>query len=76
MPFIEYLNLVDDLLETRFGITSNDVDTASIAGCQDDGWTPTECVQWIADKYDLVGNDGGEYLPAFRRHHVAALGLR
>jgi hypothetical protein len=29
MPFIDYLNAVDDLLEARFGITSNDVDTAS-----------------------------------------------
>ena len=31
IPFIDYLNTVDDLLETRYGITSRDTDTASIA---------------------------------------------
>jgi hypothetical protein len=60
-PFIDYLNAVDDLLEGRYGITSNDVDTASIAGSQDDGWTPEECVQWLADKYELERIDIGPY---------------
>ncbi len=54
MPFIDYLNAVDDMLEIRYGITSNDVDTASVAGCQDDGWTPEDCVAWLADRYELV----------------------
>ena len=30
MPFIDYLNMVDDLLEARYGITSRDVGIASI----------------------------------------------
>jgi hypothetical protein len=58
LPFIEYLNTVDDLLEARYGITSYDVDTVSIAGSQDDGWTPEECVEWIAGKYNLVALNG------------------
>ena len=65
-PFIDYLNAVDDLLESRYGMTSKDVDTASIAGCQDDGWSPDECVQWIAGKYELVEIDGGSYVAASR----------
>ena len=52
-PFIEYLNTVDALLDARYGITSNDVDTESIAKAQDDGWTPEECVRWLGEKYDL-----------------------
>jgi hypothetical protein len=61
MPFIEYLNAVDDLMESRYGITSNDVDAASIAGAQDNGWMPEECVQWLADKYELKRTDTGPY---------------
>jgi len=61
MPFIDYLNAVDDLLESRYGITSGDVDTASIAECQDDGWKPMECVSWLADKYDLERIDVSPY---------------
>ena len=52
-PFIDYLNAADALLEARCGITSNDVDTESVAHAQDAGWTPEECVQWLAEKYDL-----------------------
>ncbi|MBT3192503.1 MAG: hypothetical protein HN341_08105 [Verrucomicrobia bacterium] len=61
VPFIDYLNAVDDLLESRYGITSNDVDVASIAGSQDDGWTPAECVEWLAGKYELERIDIGPY---------------
>ena len=61
VPFIDYLNAVDDLLEGQYGITSNDVDTASIAGCQDDSWTPEECVEWLAKKYELERIDIGPY---------------
>ena len=60
-PFIEYLNAADDLLEARYGITSNDLDTATIAGCQDDCWTPEECVNWLADKYNMERIDNGPY---------------
>jgi len=60
-PFIDYLNAVDDLLGSRYGVTSNDVDTGQIAGCQDDGWTPDECVKWLVGKYDLDRIDTGPY---------------
>lgn len=53
VPFIEYLNAVDALLEARYGITSNDVETEPIAKAQDDNWTPEECVEWLGTKYDL-----------------------
>jgi hypothetical protein len=61
IPFIDYLNAVDDLLESQYGITNGDVDTASIAGCQDDGWTPEECVSWLEEEYDLERIDVGPY---------------
>jgi hypothetical protein len=61
VPFIDYLNAVDDLLESRYGITSNDIDMACIAGCQDEEWTPEECVQWLAEKYELERIDNDPY---------------
>ena len=54
VPFIDYLNAVDDLLEARYGVTSRDVGIASIARCQDDGWAAVECVEWLAGKWELV----------------------
>ena len=54
MPFIDYLNAVDDLLEGRYGITSSDVGMGAIAGCQDDLWSVEECVEWLAGKYELI----------------------
>ena len=59
IPFIDYLNAVDDLLESQYGITSDDVDMASVAGCQDDGWSPASCVEWLQNKYDLGRSDTG-----------------
>lgn len=52
--FIDYLHVVDDLLETVYGVTSNDIGMELIAACQEAGETPEECVQQIADKYELV----------------------
>ena len=52
-PFIDYLNAVDDLLEKRYGITSNDTDMDIIATSQEQGESPKECVEYIATKYDL-----------------------
>lgn len=52
-PFIEYLNAVDDLLETTYGITSDDSGMALIASCHEAGDTPKECVQQIAEKDQL-----------------------
>ena len=54
MRVIDYLNMVDDLLEARYGITSGDVGMGAIASCQDDGWTPEKCVEWLAGKWELV----------------------
>ena len=61
VPFIDYLNGVDDLLEARYGITSRDVDTGVVATCQDDGWTTKECVDWLAEKYALECIHAGPY---------------
>lgn len=51
--FIEFLDAVDDLLEARYGITSNDTNLESIAVSQEAGWTPEETVDWIGNKYEL-----------------------
>lgn len=53
VPFIDYLNEVDKLLEAQYGITSNDCDLARIADCQEAGDTPEQCIQWIVQKFDL-----------------------
>lgn len=53
LPFIDYLNAVDDLLEKYCGITSNDCGVEQIAQAQDAGDTPEQCVSWLAEKYDL-----------------------
>jgi len=51
--FIDYLNVVDDLLKIQYGVTSHDVDVAQIADAQNDGWTPEQVVEWFAEKYSL-----------------------
>jgi len=61
IPFIDYLNAVDDLLEARYGITSNDVDMQGIAQAQEQGWTPEEHVEWLAEHYDLERIDVDPY---------------
>jgi hypothetical protein len=53
-PFIEYLNAVDDILENRFGVTSNDTGLESIASGQESGWTPVETAVWLAEHYELT----------------------
>jgi carbohydrate-selective porin OprB len=53
-PFIEYLNAVDDLLEERYGITSNDSGMESIATGHEAGWTPVETATWLAEHYELT----------------------
>ena len=52
-PFKEYLNIVDDLLKTVYGITSDDTGMTLIIVCHKAGETPEACVQQIADKYEL-----------------------
>jgi hypothetical protein len=54
MAFIDYLNEVDDLLESKYGITSNDCDMDHIAACQECGESPEECVRQMAEDNDLI----------------------
>lgn len=54
LPFIDYLNLVDNLLETYYGITSHDCSLDQVAQAQDAGDAPEQCVEWLAEKYDLI----------------------
>jgi len=51
--FKEYLDVVDDLLKTVYGITSDDTGMTLITVCHKAGESPEECVQQIADKYEL-----------------------
>ena len=50
-PFIEYMCEVDRLLHEQFGVTAEDLD--AVAAAQEDGETPQEHVDWIAEHYDL-----------------------
>ncbi len=54
VPFIDYLDAVDDRLERAYGITSNDTNMDMIAGCQEAGMSPALCAEQIAEKYDLT----------------------
>ena len=53
-PFIEYLNAVDELLERRYGVTSDDTGLEMIAASQEALLTPEECAEQIGQKYELV----------------------
>ena len=57
-PFIDYLNAVDVALERRYGITSSDSNMDMIASCQEAGDAPRDCVEQIAEKYDLITKGG------------------
>ena len=57
-PFIDYLNAVDDRLERIYGITSGDTNMDMIASCQEAGDAPRDCVEQIAEKYDLITKGG------------------
>ena len=50
-PFIDYLCEVDRLLYEQYGITSDNLDR--VAAAQEDGDTPQEHVDWLADHDDL-----------------------
>jgi hypothetical protein len=50
-PYIEYLCEVDRLLHEQYGIESVDLEAVAVA--QEDGDTPQEHVDWIAEHYDL-----------------------
>jgi len=50
-PYIEYLCEVDRLLHEQYGITADDLEAAAAA--QEQGDTPQEHVDWIAEHFDL-----------------------
>jgi len=52
-PFIEYMNAVDNLIEARYGITSDDTSIDMIASAHENGEAPEEIVEQLAEKYDL-----------------------
>jgi hypothetical protein len=54
LSFVDYLNNVDDLLETVYGIDSNIAGVDLIAECHANEDTPEECVEYIAGKYGLI----------------------
>ena len=49
--FIDYVCEVDRLLHEQYGITADDLDAAAAA--QEQGDTPQEHVDWIAEHYQL-----------------------
>ena len=50
-PFVDYLCEVDRLLHELYGITSDDLD--AVAAAQEQGDSPQEHVDWIAQHCDL-----------------------
>ena len=50
-PYIEFLCEVDRLLYGQYGITSDDPD--AVAAAQEQGDSPQEHVDWIAEHYQL-----------------------
>ena len=47
VPYIDYLNAVDDLLEQRRGSTSTQDEMETVDECQNAGMTPDECAREI-----------------------------
>lgn len=50
-PFVDYMCEVDRLLYRQYGITADDLD--AVAAAQEQGESPQEHVDWIAEHYDL-----------------------
>ena len=50
----QFKEQVDVELKKRFGIGINDVSEASVEACFVAAETPIECVDWIAEKYELT----------------------
>ena len=49
----EFIQSVKGILQSRFGITLNDVSEETAIQCYYDGWSPEETVDWIGRKFDL-----------------------
>jgi len=55
VPFIDYMNACDDLLDLTYGIGSSDcTDGDMLATAQEDGDTPQQFVDYIGEKYGLT----------------------
>lgn len=55
--FIDYLNAVDEILEARFGVTSDDTGMEQIAAGQEAGESPEAVAEGLAERYGLVRID-------------------
>jgi len=53
ISFIDYLNAVDDALEARYGVTSDDTGMELIAAGQEAGESPEVVAEWLAERYGL-----------------------
>ena len=51
--FLDYLNEVDAILESQFGVTSSDGDMEGIATAQEAGDTPAQHAAWLAAHHNL-----------------------
>ena len=56
MPFIDYVNAVEDELESIYSITLGDagIELEQLAHAQEAGESPSEWVDWFAEKWDLI----------------------
>jgi hypothetical protein len=53
MPFIDYLNEVDEILEAEYGIPASEANMDTIASCQECNQSPQECTWEITNKYGI-----------------------
>ena len=56
--FVGYMCEVDQLLHERYGVTADDLD--AVAAAQEDGETPEQHVEWLAEHYGLCPLPGAE----------------
>lgn len=57
MPYGDYLNAVDDVLESQYGRTSTQDELAYIAECQEELCSPAECARSVVyDEWKVHGS--------------------
>lgn len=56
LPFIDYVNAVEDELESIYCLSIFDagIELEQLAHAQEAGESPSEWVEWFAEKYDLT----------------------
>ena len=59
MPFIDYVNAVEDELERVYGLSIFDpgIEFDELAAAQEAGESPSEWVAWFGQKHDLTRKD-------------------